>query len=179
MKKILVEITGTSPLLMNNPKQMLDQKTMKLKSKKYDPLIEAEATAYRKSTGELFIPKNCIFAMLIQASKAYKIKTQSLSNILAGTIHIFPDEVGLGTKKYEINTQRAVIQGKGVIRSRAMLSEWKAVFEIEYDEEWLPNAAELLEEVVKGAGRRVGLLDYRPQKKGWYGTFNLTKWTTK
>lgn len=179
MKIIQVEITGVSPLLMNNPKQMLVQKSMRLKSKKYDVETEAEETAYRKKSGELYIPKNCVFAMLIQASKAYKIKNQSLSNVLAGTIHIFPEEIGLGTKKFEINTQRAVIQGKGVIRSRAMLSQWKASFEIEFDEEWLPNAPELLEEVVRGAGKRVGLLDYRPQKKGWYGTFNLTKWQVK
>jgi len=32
---------------------------------------------------------------------------------------------------------------------------------------------ETLKQIIEDGGTRVGLLDYRPQHKGWFGTFEL------
>jgi hypothetical protein len=47
-------------------------------------------------------------------------------------------------------------------------------FEIEYDTVLLKE--EELRQVVDDAGSRVGLLDFRPEKKGPFGRFIVTEW---
>lgn len=173
MKTLLVHIVGDTPLLMANPQAMMTQENLRNKGKKYDPSEEAEKTAYRDTKGILYIPSRCMRACITGASKKFKIKGSSLSKVIAGTIRIEPMEISLKKKEYEIYSARMVIQRQAVIKHRAMLRDWEATFQILYDEEWFPNAKETLEKVIPAAGKLVGLLDYRPEKNGGFGTFSL------
>lgn len=71
-----------------------------------------------------------------------------------------------------VHTKRAVVQGQGIMRSRALIRDWSTVAEFEYDDETMdPGLAGL---IFRQAGKFPGLLDYRPGKKGPFGRFALT-----
>lgn len=174
MRTIECEIQGIGSLLMNNPASMLLAKdSSRSKLKEYDQKEEAEKVAYKKKNGELYIPSRALFACLIGGASFKKIGKYSAKSILAGNLRIEPDEVGLGTKKYEIDLRTVVIQKNRVIKARPVLKDWKAKFNIIYNNDVIsdPNVIKVC---LEDAGTRLGLLDYRPQKFGSFGTFKIT-----
>ena len=179
MKTIKVTLEGTSPLLMNRynvDRELQRMKGIRNLNKTYDSKIEAEQAAYWTTSGkkELCIPANCLYTALLGASSFHKIGKRSAKGILAGSIRIKPDEIKLGTAVYEIDTRPVVIARQRVLKSRAKLSEWKATFEIAYNEKLITTTT-VIKDILEEAGERVGLLDFRPQKGGWFGTFKITK----
>jgi hypothetical protein len=47
-------------------------------------------------------------------------------------------------------------------------------FQLVFDSNRLPKGIEAtLVEIIEDAGTRMGLLDYRPQHQGWFGTFTI------
>lgn len=178
MKKILIEIEGITPLLMNkyNIETELSRQKGKRITKTYDPEEEAEKSAYWSTTGkkQLIIPAEVIYAAMLNASSFHRIGKRSAKSILAGSIRISPFEVGLGTAKYEIDTRAVVIQRARVLKSRPRLDKWKASFELNYPEN-LVGDPQIIRTVLEEAGQRVGLMDFRPQRGGGYGTFKVTK----
>ena len=178
MKKISVTIEGTSPILMNkyNVEAELERQKGHRITKTYVPKEEAEKSAYW-GTGKkkvLIIPSQVLYASILNASSFHKIGRRSAKSILAGSIRVEPMEISLETKKYEIDTRPVVIQRNKVLKSRAILKEWKATFEIVYNEQLIANP-EIIRTVLKEAGERIGIFDFRPQKGGPYGTFRITK----
>jgi hypothetical protein len=178
-KTINVEIVGDSPLLMNrlNPETLTSKGRRKTEA--YSPEKDAAASAYMMEEDgkkELYIPMEAVYSMIINTSKAYRIKRMGVSSMLAGLMRIEPAKIPLGTDKYEVDTRAVVIQHQRVLKGRAMLPEWKAKFQIRYDAQRLPEGIEsLLQEILEDSGTRMGLLDYRPQHKGWFGTFSVTQ----
>lgn len=175
-KTIEVELTGRTPLLMNNPMQMVRGKRTRQVNKQESIEDEAEKTAYRDDKGVLCIPAKNVRAMIIAGSKGFKIGKQSLPRMLAGCVRIEPFNCSLGTKKFEIDSQRVVIQGNGIIKSRACLPEWKLKFNLIYDSNWISDPELHLKPVLESAGTMVGILDFRPEKYGSYGTFKVSGW---
>ena len=179
MKTIKISLEGTSPLLMNRynvERELKRMKGIRNLNKVYDSEVEAEQSAYWTTSGkkELCIPANCLYTALLGASSFHKIGKRSAKGILAGSIRIKPDEIKLGTAVYEIDTRPVVIARQRVLKSRAKLSEWKATFEIAYNEKLITTTT-VIKDILEEAGERVGLLDFRPQKGGWFGTFKITK----
>lgn len=178
MKVIKVEITGKTPLLMNNPQQMVRTKSVRKTTEERSLESDAEKTAYKTKTGELYVPSRCVFASIINSAKLFKTGKQNMSSLLAGTIRIEPLELLLGTKKYEIDAQRVVIQRQGIIKARACLPDWKISFDLIYDDTYVGDPL-ILKQIIQDAGNRIGLLDFRPQRKGNYGTFDVSKFKEK
>lgn len=181
MKTIKVTIEGITPLLMNryNIENELERQRGHRITKIYDPKIEAEKSAYWGSgkKKELIIPSEIIYASMLNASSFHKIGKRSAKSILAGSIRIEPFEISLGTSKYVIDTRPVVIQRNRVLKSRAKLNEWKATFNIIFNERLIADAI-IIKTVLIEAGERVGLMDFRPQKSGGYGTFKVTSFET-
>ncbi len=69
-----------------------------------------------------------------------------------------------------------VIQRARVLKGRARLDKWKASFDIVYNEKLIGNIS-IIKDVLIEAGQRIGIMDFRPQKGGPYGTFKVTKFT--
>lgn len=175
MKKIQIEITGDTPLLMNSPKAMLEPKEAVRKTTKvYDPETEAEKVAYRTEKGELYVPNTAIKGTMINASAWKKAGKNALRPILAAAIRIPKSELLLGTKDYEIDLRTVVIQRARVVKARPVIKNWKLSFEMIYNEDLIADP-EIIKEVLREAGERVGILDFRPQKLGEFGTFSVTK----
>jgi len=182
-KKIDVEIRGLTPLLMNrlNPESLKSKSRMRMEQ--YSTEQDAANSAYIAEIDgkrQLYIPQECLYSMIINTAKQYKIRRMSLSSLLAGTMRVEPEKVPLGTDKYEVDERAVVIQNQRVLKGRAKLPKWSAKFQLIYDSRRLPDGIEAtLKEILEDAGTRMGLLDYRPQHKGWFGTFSVESFVTE
>jgi hypothetical protein len=177
--KITVEIKGLTPLLMD--KLTLESLEGKAKTRTEEVTVEqqAENAAYRAIINEkeqLYIPSEAVYGMIINNAGLFKFGQFAASRILAGAIRIEPEKIPLGTNKFDVDV-RAVNTGRGrILKGRAKVSDWHAEFTIVFDKTVInKRMAAVLQEIVASAGRRVGLLSYRPQHKGWFGTFEVTK----
>lgn len=156
-----VTIKGTSPLLMHAYKGN-DNPELRNKS----PKEQAEFGTYRSSTGELILPSQNLHRALI-AGTAYSKK--GLSKKIAGAVWIEPLEISLGSKDFEVHSCGVVVQKARIIRHRAQLKEWQANFAVNYDEALITERE--LRKIITDTGALIGLLDYRPEKKGPFGRF--------
>jgi len=176
MKTIKVELTGVTPLLMNSPKSMIENKSdLSTKTKDYDLKEEAEKLAYRTDKGELYIPAEAIKGALINASSFKKIKKYAAKSIIAGGVFIMGSQLGLGTKKYTLDVRTVVIQRARIVKARPMVEKWKVSFDLQYNDAMIGDA-DIIKSILVEAGQRIGLLDFRPQKSGSFGMFEVTKW---
>jgi len=176
-RAIQVQVKGVAPgLLMNSAKSMLLQ-VIKGKKRGDIPGIEedAESRAYRMKDDTLFIPSAAFYGTLINSSAAYRIGKKSATSLIAGTVRVWPDEISLGTKKYEIDLRPVVVQRSRIVRARPWLKEWTAQFQIIYDSTY-GISAELLKKIFTEAGKRIGILDFRPQHRGQFGRFVIGSW---
>jgi len=174
-KKIDVEIRGLTPLLMNrlNPESLKSKSRMRMQE--YNTTDDAANSAYIAEIDgkrQLYIPQEALYSMIINTARQYKIRRMSLASLLAGTMRVEPEKVPLGTDQYVVDERAVVIQKQRILKGRAKLPKWSAKFQLVYDSRRLPPGIEAtLKEILEDAGTRMGLLDYRPQHKGWFGTF--------
>lgn len=172
-KRIKTKIRGISPLLMHRfplePVQAIEKKSRE---------EQAEVAAYRdEETGELYIPGVAIQRALIAAATYSRGKGRaSLQKPVAACVFVDPDQCGLGTKIYKVDARAVVVPAtKGrIVRYRPRLDAWETAFALDYDPDLLTE--EQLRTVVDDAGARVGLLDFRPERKGPFGRFMVTSW---
>lgn len=173
MKGINVTITGESPLLMHRypaePVEALEKKT---------PAEQAEIAAYRDpDTKGLYIPATAVQRTLVNGATYSKGKGRaSLQKTAAACLLVSPPRLALDQKEFEVDSQPVVVPAtKGrVMRHRPRLDKWAASFLLEYDDVLL--SAQQVRDIVDNSGSRVGLLDFRPEKKGPYGRFKVTHW---
>lgn len=176
--KIRVKIKGLTPLLMNRliPEELERGGT---KPQRYNKEEEARKRAYiAEINGEkqLYIPARWIYSMLVKAAASYKAKGKrsSLSSLLAGTIRVEPEKIPLGTDKYEIDERPVRIQQSRVLAWRPKINNWEAEFYIIYNKMWIgKELAEQLRKILEDGAIRLGIGDFRPQHKGWFGTFTV------
>ena len=173
MKIVDVKLRGISPLLMHafpmQPIEAIEKKT---------PAEQAELSAYRDpETKELYVPGIAVQRALVSAAVFSKGKGRgSLQRNVAACVLVTPERIALGAATYEIDTRPVVVPAtKGrVLRHRPRLDTWEISFAVEYDETLLSESQ--LRRVVDDMGSRVGLLDFRPERKGPFGRAMVTHW---
>jgi len=172
MRTVAVEIKGKSPLLMHRfPMEPIEAIEKKTKEE------QAEISAYRLETGELYVPSVNLQRSFVNAGTFSKGKGRAtLQKPVAACVQVSPFCLGLGVAEYEIDARRVVIGATrgAIIRFRPRIDEWSLAGEIEYDDTLLTEPQ--LRDVVDNAGSRVGVLDFRPEKKGPFGRFFVTRW---
>jgi len=183
-----VRIRGVTPLLMNRmTSQSLKGEDITV-GKTYDVNEEAQRAAYIEvidGKKQLYIPSEAVYVMTIQTAAPYRVKLGgrrvSASSVLAGAIRIEPEKIPLGRSDYEVDVRPSVIQRSRVLRSRAKVNlPWEASFSIRYYKRLVSaTLVETLKEILQDAGVRMGLLDYRPQHKGWFGTFEVAEFNPR
>ena len=174
MKRVEVELTGTSPLLMHAfplvPIEALEKKSVE---------EQAEYVSYRDPvTRHLYIPATALQRSLINGATYSKGKGRaSLQKNVAACLAVGPVErLSLGVETYAIDSRPVVMpatRGR-VLRHRPRLDTWKITCTLDYDENLL--SVTQLRRVVDDSGLRVGMLDFRPEKKGPFGRFIVTSW---
>ena len=176
MKNIKVELTGLTPILMNSPKGMIEKEQNPIVSttKNYDLQEDAKRLLYINDKG-LFVPAEAIKKAVIDASSYKKIGKYAANNIIAGGVFVIPSEISLGTKNYELDIRTVVIKRARIVKARPKINSWKINFVISYNENLIGDS-KIIKQVLTEAGQRIGILDFRPQKKGSFGMFKITKW---
>jgi len=172
IQKAYVTIKGTTPLLMHrfplDPIEALEKRP---------PQEQAETAAYRDEKGNLYLPGVAVQRALVGAAIFSKGKGRStLQKPVAACVLVSPDRIDLGTKEYKLDSRAVVVpatRGR-IVRHRPRLDEWEASFDVEWDSVLLKETE--IRRVLDDCGQRVGLLDFRPEKKGSFGRFMVTKW---
>lgn len=173
-KSVSVTIKGISPLLMHRyplvPIEAIEKKS---------PEEQAELAAYRipGDSQQLYVPGTAIQRSLVGAATFSKGKGRSsLQKSVAACVLVSPEYIGLGQTEYAIDARAVVIPAtKGrVVRYRPRLDRWEGTFTIDYDDTLVTENQ--LRRVVDDDGTRVGLLDFRPERKGPFGRFMVTAW---
>jgi hypothetical protein len=168
-----VELKGISALLMHAfpmvPIEALDKKPAE---------DQAEHAAYRDpQTRELYVPAIAVQRALVSAATYSKGKGRgSLQKPVAACVIVGPERLSLGTKEYVIDSRPVVIPAtKGrVMRHRPRFDAWSIRFDLEFDENLITETQ--MRRVVDDMGSRVGLLDFRPERKGPFGRCMVTSW---
>jgi hypothetical protein len=189
--KISIEVKGKTPLLMNkfDPAEMLNINANKARRSDRPAMSvedQAEKAAYKMPGGQLYIPGAAFKGALKTAGGDFKLRSskRSVRYMVPMAIQIPESCIYLTiknkpAKKYEIDIQRGVNPKThgAIVIVRPRLDVWEASFTIVLDQEVLQE--DLVKNMLEAAGRKVGVGDYRVEKGGHYGQFEITKWKSK
>lgn len=189
--EVKITIRGTEPLIMHsayaaNPRTELAQEKATITSKpgrnRTDAddariaIIECLQSFWLDDAGEITIPPEAFRKCLETAARRMRegvgvreglIVSRSVFNYDRDKLGNTPEEVA---RKAQFATS-VVVQQKRNERVRPKFDDWSATFSVEYDEELVDRAK--LERWIDIGGRRIGLGDWRPEKSGRFGRFEL------
>jgi len=186
-------LRGTSALLMHNP-AVMGPKPKGMNTKNIPaPEVEAKANCYfDKNDGKsLVFPATGVRSCILSGGKYLKIGKFSAPGVLSAALKIVEewfwlvDQDGDRLTEYEVDIRRAVIGKAGVVRARPMLTKWwlQGIFGINTTPEqatpkapiiYTPTAPkEAIQLGLERGGRMYGIGDYRMEKKGWFGAFEV------
>lgn len=189
--KIQVTISGITPLLMNrfheaNEVAVSGGTTTTYRGDKGTPREQALPKRYADEEGRLYIPGPNIFAAMVAAGgfhKAGKSKLTTMRTSLIPAGIMVEDLVcplhnadGEPISDWEIDSRSVVIPSTGgrIMCHRPRVDSWFCTFTVEIDTTMFsPN---LVRAVIDDAGKKIGLGDYRPARKGPFGRFVVTNW---
>jgi hypothetical protein len=185
------KLEGVTSLLMSHPRGMEpDDNTIKSsRSKKAVLTAEqvAEARVYRDPLGALYVPVMAVGRALIEAGKSFQDpanKRATLTKAFAGSIFL-PDYEGFTLTRdgdpivdYEVDTRRAVnktTRGAILVSRPRVEAPWELAVEFAVDPDLL--LPDTVARALAIAGKRIGLLAFRPEKLGNFGKFKLVQAT--
>lgn len=183
MKQIKFKLTGISPILINRFKEQDEIPSTMKKSNRKDygsPRDQATATAYADPDGSLWIPSSWVKGCLSCVASDYKLpgSRKSVKSIVGGAVIPVEEKLffveGYKLKDIEVDSRPVVIQRSRIMRHRARLEAWTIECEVQLENDILPEKD--LHEMLTDAGRRAGLGDFRPQKGGPFGRFQIVSW---
>ena len=180
-----IEIAGTAPLIVNRwsekaRQQMLDKQLGKKVVKTFkNPEADFQASMYRFEDGRHGFPVMAFKSATVKGGGRLFGKSVKMTE-MRQMFTFLADGVGVDNTQLQVITGEPVmredmvrLQGIGSpadIRYRAEYKEWTAMLRIEY----LPEII-TLESVVAlvDAGGTNGVGEWRPEKSGSYGTFEV------
>lgn len=185
MKRIEVEIRGTSPLLIHRfgEQEQTEKTTRRVRvQENIDPREEAKRHAYIASDGTFYFSAFSIPNAMGNAGSSHKQKgsRKTLRYVVPSAVRMEADVVtilnGEGpAKDFEVDSRPVTIPAtKGrIMRHRPRFNCWGARFYLIINDEMLdPETAHIL---LNEAGQAIGIGDFRPEKRGPFGTFRVTK----
>lgn len=184
MKTIQVEIRGTSPLLIHRFSEDSEQSksTRRIQVSDRDPRTEATKAAYIAQDGTFYFSAFSIPNSMGNAGSNHKMRgsRKTLRFIVPSAVRVTSEAItilnGNGpAKDFEVDARPVTIPAtKGrIMRYRPRFDQWGAKFSLMLDDNSLSieDAHRLLDE----AGQFIGIGDFRPEKRGPFGCFRVTK----
>jgi hypothetical protein len=190
--RVAVRCKGITPLLMNpQTEEALLKMRDKIKAPKNAPKptpaeeAQQKADVYKDNDGNYYVPGEALYAALMNAGQFMRLDgkrqiSTSKSTNLPGLMTL-EDRIlvlgGLDKKQpfeVDIKAGKNPNGGEAVCIVRPRFDEWEftahiTIFTNEIGEE-------VIRELFDKAGRRCGLLDFRPNRKGIYGQFVVDGW---
>lgn len=189
MQRFKVRIEGVRPLIMNRFHEAAQQSATSgtratAIGDKGTPREQAELKLYTDGDGNPMIPVPNLFRAIIDAGKFHKagkskVTTQK-SSIIPACVEVNSDDGVtirlLHKEAWAVDTRPVRIPSTGgrILTHRPMFDDWALEFELELDQTMM--SAKTLRDIVDDAGKKIGLGDFRPDCKGPYGKFVVTKW---
>lgn len=184
--RILVTIEGTSPLIQHKwSEKALEMMRLKKAGKKTknrdacDPTAEADAATYRTTGGAFGVPVTAVKACVIGAAhKDIGIE----KTLIKKSLFILCDDTNLvlpmtcSDPRIREDSVR-VGMGSADLRYRPEFSKWEVPLEIEYNADNL--TPEDIVNLMNLAGFGVGIGEWRPEKGGEFGRFQVKTETNK
>lgn len=186
MKLIDIQIRGIQPLLMHrfgeDAEAASSSKARNVKIDRGTPREQAERVANKNEDGTFYISAFAIPNAMGAAGTNYKMPgtRKSMRFIVPSAIRIYEPTItvmnGAGPAlDFEVDSRPVTIPStKGrIMRHRPRFDCWGLEFSIGVDDSLmeLSDAQMLLEQ----AGLSIGVGDFRPEKRGPFGTFRVTK----
>lgn len=176
-----VEIKGRSDLIVHawsekakNEMRMKQQKQPKAAKEAKDPHADFESSKYKDAQG-----RDCIKALALKnaivsaAGVTDGLKMTLLRKAIFVRYSVDEAEfIPLSYEKCEMREDMVRVgMGTADLRYRAAYKSWSAVFEIEWQADVL--SAEQVLYLLRLAGFSVGIHEWRPERDGDYGRFDL------
>jgi hypothetical protein len=183
--RIQVTIAGVSPLLMNRFHEraevaLASGTTSVFSGDRGTPREQAQLKLYADTDGMLYVPGPNIFSAIVAAGSFHKMGRSKLTTLKSSLIPagIAVEEIvcPLGTDQWEVDSRSVVIPSTGgrVMCYRPRLDVWALTFTLDVDTAmFTPN---LVRALVDDVGKKIGLGDYRPSRKGPFGRFVVKRW---
>ena len=187
-----IKIKGKTPIIMHNGAAGLDPRSPANLEKKEIARkkgsnrtatddarlaeLECQTSLWLNEKGSPTIPAAAIRATIEKGARKLKQGPQVREGLIVDSIDVFHYDESLGNDIQALGKSvqfsvGVVIQRSRILRTRAKFDEWGLTFTLEIDPELVDQ--EQLETWLDIAGRRVGLGDWRPDKSGHYGRFEV------
>jgi len=185
VKTYSVVIKGLTPLLIHKFSEAAEQArpTRRIEATVRDPRKEAEANAYIDKDGHYYFNAFSIPAAMGNAGSSHKATgtRRTLRFVVPSAVRTTSDAIIImqgekPAKNFEVDARPVSIPAtKGrIMRYRPRWDTWNASFELLIDDELLdPDTAHIL---LQEGGLSYGIGDFRPEKRGPFGTFTVTHW---
>lgn len=178
---IRVPIIGTTPLLMHKfsekaKRQMLDaMQGRKTPKQPKDPKAEYESSIYRTADGGYGFPAVAFKAATCGAARFYD-KSVTMAGLrqfmFFGGVPGEDGDLVVAIDGEPVMREDVVRVGQGTdLRYRAQFTEWSAVLEVTYVLSSLTRGSVL--SLIDAGGMGVGVGEWRPEKKGTFGTYKV------
>jgi hypothetical protein len=185
-----VEVTlkGTSPLLQHrfseDAEASLDKATRRVKLQEMTAREAAERTCYRLPNGILYMPTQAPLSAILNVAGNHKMRgsRKSLRYVIPGAVRVTDDTAALfnpdtmeAIKDFEVDSRPITIPStKGrVMRHRAKIERWQMTFSLRINT-GIIGTDDVMKLLVE-AGDLCGIGDFRPQCRGPFGCFIVTK----
>ena len=188
MINIKVTINGVTPLICNKftDKAALAATTGVTSNNAGEPLTPQE-TAEEKlymHKKKACIPQPNLLASIIEGGRFHKIKNRSVTTMQKSMIPSCFDIKGtmlpIKTKDgWEVDERPVRIPATGgrILAYRPKFNDWQLEFDATLDTDII--SVNLMREILDDAGKRIGLGDYRPDRKGPFGKYKVNQWQVK
>ena len=138
--------------------------------------LECQTSLYIGSDGAATLPESMFRACIEKAARKLKQGPQVREGLIVDSLELIYDRKRYGSDIETLGknaqfTTGVVVQRNRILRTRAMFESWAVDLVVEVDPE-LVDAGQL-GNWLEIAGRRVGVGDWRPEKSGHYGRFDI------
>jgi hypothetical protein len=190
MKRVEVAVRDVTPLLMN---RMTDEHLLALHTKEKrkftapkEPREAAALKVYQTRDGQPYLPTENFMACLIAAGVYIKLDgkrqmSTAKSTLLPGFLTVenpyLPLTNGDGRPaawEVDMRQGRNPNGGEAVCVVRPWFDVWSLAASVLIDADSISE--NLIRELVDMAGSRIGLGDFRPQRRGIFGKFKVVHW---
>jgi len=193
MKLIRITITNLSPGMLQNPATPELLEALRTKTpiqKKTDWTVQEEAGTklYRSENGRMGVPMQNIMSAIVLAGQHVKSGKKFISTAKSTTVFDFLEFVEdfcvFSDCDEKGNVPWTPFPVKGTMHQganetavcivRPRIPHWKLAFTVKFDDK-RGVSQDSVEKLVEIAGRKIGLCDWRPAKKGRFGRFVISK----
>ena len=139
--------------------------------------LECQTALYLDESGAPTLPAAAIRSMIERAARKPKQGPQVREGLIVDDVLAFDydrERYGVTLEELSKTTQftvPVVVQRNRILRARARFDDWCCTFSLDTDPEQVDG--DQLDNWLDIGGRRIGLGDWRPEKSGDYGRFEV------